>query len=159
MQIIKTLSFLFFLYISFVSHAQTIPYNVQKKKYPLGEQFQNLLPLKLEKWNRYAYHDFVPNHETGYVYYRKDNQQVYLTFGKAYSLSGLNAEWSKIYDDAKESKPGKLVHHNPATTATKYLYVNGNKTCFFAWTRNFYYFTVEAKSKTLVDEFMKVFPY
>lgn len=149
----------FGILFSLTLFSQSVPYNVHKRKYPLGEQFQKLLPVKLDKWNRYAYHDFVPNHENGYVYYKKDNLQVYLTFGKAYSQSGLNYAWTRIYDNAVEGKEKQVKQKNTTSTTNKYVLMNGESGYYFAWTRNFYYFTLKTKSKAIADEFMSVFPY
>jgi hypothetical protein len=139
--------------------AQTVPYNVNKRKYPLGEEFDKLLPVKLGKWNRFAFHDFVPGQEKGKVYYTLDGNQVFVTFGKAYSQSGLNMAWSKIYDDATDGKLNEVKQKNTSSASNKYLLMNGQSGFFYAWTRNFYYFSIETKNKQLADEFMGVFPY
>lgn len=148
-----------YVFISALLIAQTNPYSSQKKKYPLGEQFQKIMPLKLGKWNRFAFHDYVPGQETGTVYYQQDDKQIYVTFGKAYSQSGLSMIWTKIYDDATDGKLTQLKQKNTTNPSAKYLLMQGKSGLFYAWTRNLYYFSIQTKDKADADEFMKLFPY
>ncbi|MCC6583258.1 MAG: hypothetical protein IT271_06115 [Chitinophagales bacterium] len=142
-----------------LAFSQPVPYNVNKKKFPLGEEFQKLLPLKLGKWNRFAFHDFVPGHENGSVYYRQDNNQVYVIFGKEYSQVGLHSVWTKIYDNATDGKENQIKQKNTTSTSNKYLLMSGKSGYFYAWTRNLYYFSIETNNKAIADDFMKLFPY
>ncbi|MFN8260639.1 MAG: hypothetical protein U0X41_06810 [Chitinophagales bacterium] len=155
----KNFLFPLFLLLAGIAFSQSVPYNVNKKKYPLGEEFQKLLPVKLGKWNRFAYHDFVPGQETGRVYYTLGDAQVYVTFGKAYSQAGLNTAWAKIYDDATDGKQNQIKQKNTTSTSNKYLLMNGKSGYFYAWTRNLYYFSIETENKIIADSFMTVFPY
>lgn len=139
--------------------AQPVPYNVNKRKFPLGEQFQKLLPEKLGNWNRFAFHDYIPGQEDGKVYYRKDNDQVFILFGKATDQNDMKAVWSKIYDDATDGKTNEIKQKNIISASNKYLLMNGKSGYYYAWTRNLYYFSIETKNKAVADEFMKVFPY
>ncbi|MBK9794301.1 MAG: hypothetical protein IPP60_14710 [Sphingobacteriales bacterium] len=141
------------------SIAQPVPYNVNKRKFPLGEEFQKLLPLKLGKWNRFAFHDFVPGQEMGKVYYQQDNNQIYVTFGKEYSQAGINTTWTKIYDDATDGKENQIKQKNTTSASNKYLLMSGKSGYFYAWTRNLYYFSIETNNKAIADDFMKLFPY
>jgi len=150
---------LIFMLLSTPAIAQKIPYNINTRKYPLGDEFDKLLPVKLGKWTRFAFHDFVPGQENGKVYYTSNGDQVYLTFGKAYSQSALNTAWTKIYDDATDGKMEQVKQKNTTNTTNKYLLMNGKAGFFYGWTRNFYYFTIETRNKDLADEFMTVFPY
>lgn len=154
----KILSTLIAVAITVLAIAQ-VPYNVNKKKYPLGDEFNKLLPLKLGKWNRYAFHDFVPGQEKGKVYYTLDDDQVYLTFGKAYSMPELNVAWLKIYDDAIDGRTKDVKQKNIQNQNNKYLLLDGREGYFFGWTRNLYYFSIETKNKTIADAFMSVFPF
>ena len=139
--------------------AQTNPYSAAKKKYPLGEQKQKIMPLQVGNWHRFAFHDFVPNQENGTVYYQQGEKQIYVTFGKAYSQIGLNNTWTKIYDKATDGKAAQIKSKNTTSTSAKYVLMNGKSGLFYAWTRNLYYFSIETKYKTDADEFMKLFPY
>jgi hypothetical protein len=58
----KHFYFLLLLTISSVLFAQSVPYNVDRKKFPLGEDYQKLLPQKLGLWTRFSFHDFLPGH-------------------------------------------------------------------------------------------------
>lgn len=145
--------------ISISLFAQTNPYSAAKKKYPLGEQFSKIMPLKLGKWNRFAFHDYVPGQENGTVYYQLDEKQIYVTFGKAYSQSGLIGVWTRMYDDATDGKLSQIKLKNTTSTTAKYVLMNGKSGIFYAWTRNLYYFSIKTKYKEDADEFMKLFPY
>jgi hypothetical protein len=152
--------FLFFLLFSgIILFAQTVPYNVNKRKFPLGDEFEKLMPLKLGKWNRFAFHDFVPNQETGTVYYRLADSQVFVTFGRGYTQTGMNAIWTKIYDDATSGKLNQIKQKNSTSASTKYLLMQGKSSYYFAWTRNMYFFSIRTSNKATADEFMKIFPY
>ncbi len=150
---------IFIAFSAITVFAQSVPYNVNKRKFPLGDEFEKLLPLKLGKWYRFAYHDFVPNQETGTVYYRQNDRQIFVTFGRAYSQTGMSAIWTKIYDDATEGKENQIKQKNTTSTTNKYLLMQGKSGFFYAWTRNLYFFTVKTKENSVADEFMKVFPY
>lgn len=139
--------------------AQNIPYNINKKKYPLSDEFQKLMPLNLGKWTRYAFHDYLPNQENGHVFYKKDNTQIYVVFGKATSQASLNSTWQKIYDDATIGNANQIKQKNTTSNSCKYVLIQSNKNYFFAWTRNLYYFSIQTKYKPDADEFMKIFPY
>jgi hypothetical protein len=155
----KVIGVIFILAGLFTASAQTVPYNVNKKKYPLGDEFEKLLPLKLGKWTRFAYHDFVPNQETGTVYYRLDDYQVYLTFGKAYSQAGMEVIWTRIFNDATAGKENQIKQKNAISPSSKYLLMQGKYSYYYVWTRNLYFFSIKTKNKIIADEFMKVFPY
>lgn len=139
--------------------AQSIPYSVNKKKYPLGEDFDKIMPLKIGNWTRYAFHDFVIGRETGTVYYKLNDKQVYLTFGKAYSQTDLSSAWTRIYDNATSGKEKQIKQKSSTGSTTKYILMQSTSNLYFAWTRNLYYFSIQTKYKTDADEFMKLFPY
>lgn len=142
--------------------AQSVPYNVNKRKFPLGNEFDKLLPSKLGgNWSRFAFHDFIPGLGSGKVYYRKDNtnQEVFLLFGKAEDQEDMKMIWQKLYDDASDGKLNQIIQKNTASKTLKYVLLNGTSGYYFLWTRNLFYFRLEAKNKSIADEFMKVFPY
>ena len=150
---------LFCGFMSTVVLAQANPYSAQKKKYPLGDEFEKILPLKIGNWNRFAFHDFVIGRENGSVYYRQDDRQIYITFGKTYNQTDLNSVWDRIYDNATSGKENQIKQKNISSPSSKYVLMNGKSGLFYAWTRNFYYFNIKKKNKTDADEFMKLFPY
>ncbi|MEN9447073.1 MAG: hypothetical protein RJA25_363 [Bacteroidota bacterium] len=154
----KKILAIFFIFFNVFAFAQSVPYNVNKKKFPLGDEFDKILPQKLGEWERYAFHDFVIGREMGKVFYTNRKNRVFITFGKAYSQLELSTAWTNIYDDAISGKKNEIKQQN-TNSSNKYLLMNGESGFLFAWTRNFYYFSIEAKSKQLADEFMKVFPY
>ena len=145
--------------ISVLLVAQTNPYSAAKKKYPLGEEFEKILPLKIGNWNRFAFHDFVIGREKGSVYYKQDDKQIYVTFGKTYNQMDLNSVWTRIYDDATNGKENQIKQKNTTSTSAKYILMNGKSGIFYAWTRNLYFFSIKTKNKIDADEFMKLFPY
>ncbi len=152
----KTLLILFVL-LSGTFFAQSIPYNVNKKKFPLGDEFRKILPLKVGSWNRYAFHDFLPG-EDGNVYYENSSREIYMLFGKAVSPSDMNIAWTKLYDNVTEDKVKEIKKKSLPNSATKFLEMQG-KTYLFAWTRNLYYFCISTKNKADADDFMKSFPW
>ena len=88
--------------------AQINPYSAQKKKYPLGDEFDKILPLKIGNWNRFAFHDFVIGRENGSVYYRQDDRQIYITFGKTYNQTDLNSIKEEVKKTPKPKTPKKV---------------------------------------------------
>ena len=154
----KTLTSILLL-CSRLTIAQTIPYGVNKKKFPLGDEFEKILPIKLANWNRYSFHDFVPGIEPGSVYYKQGDNQIYLTFGKAYSQSELSISWLKLYNAAIEGRTRDIKQKNTGNSSAKYILIDGRSGYLYAWTRNLYIFSIDAKNKQLADEFMSVFPY
>lgn len=151
--------FILFFSLTSLAFSQTNPYNAQKKKYPLGDQFQKIMPEKIGKWNRFAFHDFVPSQETGTVYYQLDEKQIYVTFGKSLNQTNLNIVWAKIYDDATDGKAKEIKQINSSSINSKYLSLQGKSGFFYAWTRNLYFFSIETKFKSDADNFMSLFPY
>lgn len=139
--------------------AQSVPYNVNKKKFPLVDEFQKLFPLTLGKWTRYAFHDYVPNQENGHVFYKNDNVQIYVVFGKAANQTKLNTAWLKLFDEATMGKEKLIKQKNTTSNTCKYVLMQDNKFYYFAWTRNLFYFSIQTKNKLDADEFMKLFPY
>jgi len=145
--------------MSFTAFSQNVPYNVNKRKFPLGDEFQKLMPLNIGEWTRYAFHDYLPNQENGHVFYKKDNLQIYVVFGKAVNQANLKSIWTKIYDDATIGKENQIKQKNVVSSTNKYLLMQSAKNYFFAWTRNMYYFSIQTKNKVDAEEFMKLFPY
>ena len=115
-------------------------YNINKRKFPLGDEFQKLMPQMLGNWTRFAFHDYLPNQENGHVLYKKDNAQVYVVFGKATSQADLKNIWIKLYDEATIGNENQIKQKNTTSTNNKYLLMQTNKYYFFAWTHNLYYF-------------------
>lgn len=155
----KIISSFFCVLMAGVVIAQTNPYSSQKKKYPLGEEFEKIFPLKVGNWTRFAFHDFVIGRENGSVYYRQDDKQIYVTFGKTYNQVDLNNTWTRIYDDATSGKENQIKQKNITSPSAKYVLMNSKSGLFYAWTRNFYYFSIRTTDKMDADEFMKLFPY
>lgn len=155
----KHFLFLFSLILNIAIHAQSVPYNVDRRKFPLGEDYQKLLPQKLGMWNRFSFHDFIPGIEHGHVYYQKDKKEVFVQFGKALNPTEMKVVWQKFYEDATVNKEDQIKQQNNTNPSTKYVLMNGKSGYFFAWTRNLYYFSIKTKLKEDADEFMKVFPW
>jgi hypothetical protein len=138
--------------------AQKTPYDVNKKKYPLGQDFRKLLPEDLGGWSRFSFHDYIPGREQGLVYYRKDGRQIDLMFGKASNQEDMGIIWRKLYDNATSSREKEIKQKDLSNTLVKYFVLQG-RTYVFAWTRNLYYFSITASNKSDADEFMKSFPW
>jgi hypothetical protein len=155
----KKLLLLFAVLFAGISFSQIIPYNVNKKKFPLGDEFQKLMPVALGNWTRYSFHDYLPGLETGHVFYKKDNRQIYVVFGKAVSQNDLKNIWTKLYDEATIGKEIQIKQKNTGSSNSKFLLMQNPKNYYFAWTRNLYYFSIQTKNKPDADEFMKLFPY
>ena len=155
----KKLLLIFCVLISGFAFAQSVPYNVNKKKFPLIDEFQKIMPITLGNWTRYSFHDYIPGLETGHVFYKKDNNQIYVVFGKAVSQSDIKNIWTKIYDEATIGKESQIKQKNVTSTTARYLLMQGIKNYFFAWTRNLYYFSIQTKNKPDADEFMSLFPH
>lgn len=155
----KNFLFICSLFLSGFIFAQNAPYNVNKRKFPLGDEFQKLMPITLGDWQRYAFHDYLPGQETGHVYYKKDKNEIYVEFGKATSQANMSIIWTKLYNEESDGKESFIKNKNLTSTSTKYLLIQTPKVYYFSWTRNLYYFSIKTKIKADADEFMKLFPY
>ena len=155
----KNILFICSLFLCGFIFAQGVPYNVNKKKFPLGDEFQKLMPPTLGEWQRYAFHDYLPGQETGHVYYRKDKKEIYVEFGKATNQADMSIIWTKLYNEESDGKENFIKNKNLTSTSNKYLLIQTPKTYFYGWSRNLYYFSIKTKTKADADEFMKVFPY
>jgi len=139
--------------------SQSVPYGVNKKKFPLTDEFQKLMPQSLGDWKRYSFHDYLPGLETGHVFYKKSNNQIYVTFGKAINQNDMKIIWTKLYDDETLGKENQVTQKNNTSTTTKYLLMQSSTSYYFAWTHNLYFFSIKTKHKIDADDFMKLFPY
>ncbi|MDB5226283.1 MAG: hypothetical protein JWN78_476 [Bacteroidota bacterium] len=154
----RKFSLIFLMLLSGAIFAQSIPYNVNKKKFPLGDEFRKILPLKVGSWNRYAFHDFIPG-EDGNVYYENGKKEIYMLFGKGVTSADMNIIWTKLYDSVTEDKISDIKKKSPQNGSIKYLEMQGKKSYLFAWSRNLYYFCISTKDKADADDFMKSFPW
>ncbi len=141
-----------------ITFSQKVPYDVNKKKYPLGQDFRKLLPEELGGWSRFSFHDYIPGREQGLVYYRKGGKQIDLSFGKASSQEDMSVVWRKIYDNATDGRENEVKQKNLSASTVRYFVLHGNS-YMFAWTRNLYYFSISTSNKSDADEFMKSFPW
>lgn len=155
----KNFLFICSLFLCGIIFAQSVPYNVNKRKFPLGDEFQKLMPITLGEWQRYAFHDYLPGQETGHVYYKKDKKEIYVEFGKATGQANMNIIWTKLYNEETAGKEKFIKNKNLTSTSTKYLLIQNSNMYFYGWSRNLYYFSIKTKIKTDADEFMKLFPY
>lgn len=155
----KKLLLIYFSLLFGFTFSQSVPYGVNKKKYPLSDEFQKLLPQSLGDWKRYSFHDYLPGLEIGHVYYKKNNNQIYVTFGKAVNQSDIKIIWTKLYDNETLGKENQIIQKNNNSTTTKYLLMQSATSYYFAWTHNLFFFSIKTKYKIDADEFMKLFPY
>ncbi len=157
---IRNIITLLFVITSQLLFAQTFPYSINKKKFPLGDDFDKIMPQKIGEWKRFSFHDFVIGGETGTVYYRKNDKQVFVSFGKAYSQENLQSAWIKMYDDVMgKSKTKSAKVSTQSSKNIKYIYLQSTYNQYLAWTRNLYFFSIQTKHKSDADEFIKLFPY
>jgi hypothetical protein len=154
----KNILILIVLFSAYTAFSQRVPYDVNKKKYPLGQDFRKLLPEELGGWSRFSFHDYIPGREQGLVYYRKGGRQIDLSFGKASSQEDMSVVWRKIYDNATDGREQDIKQKDLSASSVKYFVLNG-RTYMFAWTRNLYYFSISASNKSDADEFMRSFPW
>ena len=148
-----------FLSISASIFAQPVPYNVNHKKFPLGQDFRKLLPEEVGTWTRFSFHDYIPGREQGHVFYEKGEKQIDVIFGRATDQQDMTAIWKKMYDEETADREKDIKQKNVASTSTRFVVIDGKKSYLFAWTRNLYYFSIETKEKSDADEFMKSFPW
>lgn len=155
----RKISLILCLLFSGILFAQNPPYNVNKRKFPLGEDFRKIIPEKIGEWDRFAFHDFIPGQEDGTVFYEKGTKEIAVIFGKAQNQDDMKIIWAKLCDKATENGKEKEVKlRNNTNPSVKYLLMDGSN-YLYAWTRNLYYFYISTKYKADADDFMKSFPW
>jgi hypothetical protein len=154
----KKILFILLCVFHVITFSENAPYNVNKKKFPLGENFRKLLPEKIGDWESFAFHDFIPKQEEGAVYYQKGKKEIYVNFGKAWDQNDMKVIWDRMFRESTEGKEGQLKQKNMTNPSTKYFLLEGPK-FQYTWTRNLYYFSITTKDKADADDFMKSFPW
>jgi hypothetical protein len=136
-----------------------VPYNVEAKKMPQGNDFNQLIPAKVGSYKRITYKAPQPGLD-GEATYRFGKKEVFMLFSLADSRKDVKETFKTIHEEIKENDASEekvvSIKSNPA-----YIKFVGPKIAFFAWSRELYCFSVDSKGgdKKVLDEFMREFPY
>jgi hypothetical protein len=149
-----------FLSITLVSSLQTattIPYGIDKRPKPRGMDFEKLLSVNVGSFRRVSY--IAPEGiQRGSAIYQSSSVKVNMQFGREKSQEDLQQTFRMLVSDATAN--GRLkVKTLSMGTDPSYVRMVDEQSCYFAWTRGLYFFTVDAKSDKDVDAFMQLFPY
>ena len=152
-------SFLLLLlpFMAFIS-ASTIPYGVNKRPMPVGDDFSKILPQTI---GDYKISGFVPPNPDmdGQAFYKTKDSEMFLLFGKCSDKNALDEVFNVVVTESTNRDsihPDVLVQKKDPS----YIKITTTKKPFFGWTRGTYYFSVESHSGAAkLDEFMKLFPY
>lgn len=147
----------------------TIPYSIDKRPMPAGQDLDRLLPKQVGSFTRTPI-ELASNRSTHPATIEMDGSSVYATYHSGgteifveFGLSG-SAENAQM---GLETAASETTDHFPTDprfgsmgTDPSYLKVTNADGAFFAWTRGGYYFSASAKSgQAALDAFMQAFPY
>lgn len=139
---------------------KAVPYGVDKRPMPRGNDFKKLIPEKVGDFTRISFHNPSPDSDGDAKYRKPDSTEVFMLFGSGVSMDDVQSVFDIVCTEAtnKDSlKPEQLVKKKDPSYI---LMHKPDGVDFFGWTRGYYYFSVESrKGKAVLDEFMKVFPY
>ena len=143
---------------TFVSGQQedSIPYQVQKRSMPKGNDFSKILPKKVGDFVRTEYHAPTLRMD-GDATYRLGKQKIFMLFSLSSNLDDTAVIMETVYNEIK-NEGGELRKISLETNPGYILLVN-KRGAFFAWNRDKYSLSAETKNKATLDQFMNAFPY
>lgn len=136
---------------------QPVPYGIDKRPKPRGTDFSRLLPLTIGPFKRINFTEPQGN-ERGAAIYQSGTVKVSMQFGREKSQEDIQRTFRVLVSDATANgrlRPKLIVIERDPS----YVRMVDEQSCYFAWTRGLYFFTVDAKSEKDIDSFMALFPY
>jgi hypothetical protein len=142
------------------SSAGRVPYKIDERAMPSGEDVENLLPARVGAYHRESVE--VPEDlgtSSIYAQYRSDSAEVFVELGICGdSASAQRAiQTAKAETDAEFSDAPKQCSLD---SEPSFLKANTRRGAFMAWTRGGYYFSAHTRAgEEVLDQFMEAFPY
>lgn len=135
-----------------------VPYQVDQRPLPAGNDFSKLLPAKVGNFNRIDFKAPQPGLD-GEATYRYGKKEIFMLFSLSKDKPDMKETMQTILTEIKNEKT--TDRHVSLKTQPMYIRFQGPTIAFFAWTRGLYCFSADAKggSEADLDLFMKSFPY
>ncbi len=140
--------------------APQVPFNVDRKPLPKGQDWASLLPLQLGPYHRDSLKPPTPAMD-GEARYSGKGQSFFILFGQAHDAKDLEAVFTTIENESRQA-PGEAIEPEQVSMKAPHRFVLrvSKRGAFFAWTRGTYYFSIEAKEgKAALQAFAGTFPY
>ncbi|HJW71405.1 MAG TPA: hypothetical protein VJ486_01000 [Geothrix sp.] len=136
-----------------------MPFAVDRKPLPRGEDWQVLLPADLGPYHRESLKAPTRDRD-GEARYAGKGETFFLLFGKAPDARALRDILATVERESK-SQPGQLIEEKvDLRVPGAYVLRIEKRGAFFAWARGTYYFSVETKGgKATLQAFLERFPY
>jgi hypothetical protein len=137
-----------------------VPYGVDKRPMPTGEDLDVLLPAQVGSFVRESIRE-PRDIRTNSIYadYRHGSSGVFVELGICGTPSGSQRAITTAKRETDAEFPD-IPQQGVLGADTSYLRTVNRLGAFFAWTRGGYYFSAHAKGgETDLDVFMKAFPY
>jgi hypothetical protein len=138
---------------------KTIPYGVDKKPLPAGEQFQKILPKKVGAFVLTEFKEPEPGLD-GEALYKNGKEEIFMLFSRAKDAKDLKETMQTIHTETKGDALQELRDISLKTDSA-YIHLIGKKIAFFAWTRGLYCFSADSNERNAatLKNFMDSFPY
>jgi len=137
-----------------------IPYQIDQRAMPSGEDLETLLPVKVGPFRRGTIDDPDDARNTPiYAEYHSDRGEIFVELGVCGDPASaqIAVETSKAETDAEFPDAAQLLSLKAEPSFFK---SNTPLGAFMSWTRGRYYFSAHARSgEEDLDRFMEAFPY
>jgi len=137
-----------------------IPYHIDERPMPSGEDFESLLPGEVGPFHRESME--VPgdlSKSSIYAQYRSDRGEIFVELG----ICGDPASAQRALRTAKEETDAEFPDARQQlslNTEPSFLKTNTRRGAFMAWTRGGYYFSAHAhEGEKDLDQFVEAFPF
>lgn len=140
--------------------AQPIPYGLEGRPLPEARDAESLLPTQVGMFKRGPVEGDLRKDEEVYVTYKSGGREIFLTASLAADREGAIEGVRTAAQILSETYPDRKLPAPSLETEPAFYKVSDGKVSFMAWSRSFYFFSVDAsKSRGGLDEFMAAFPY
>lgn len=137
-----------------------VPYGVDKRPMPTGEDLDVLLPAQVGSFVRESITEPKNIHRDPiYAEYRSNGAKVFVELGVCDTASGSQRAITTAKAETDAEFPN-IPYQSLLGAEPSYLRTVNKLGAFFAWTRGGYYFSAHAKKgEAVLDAFMQAFPY
>lgn len=137
-----------------------VPYGVDKRPMPTGEDLDVLLPAQVGPFVRASLGEPKNVHRDPiYAEYRSNGAKVFVELGVCDTASGSQRAITTAKAETDAEFPN-IPYRSLLGAEPSYLRTVNKLGAFFAWTRGGYYFSAHAKKgEAVLDAFIQAFPY